>query len=525
MKRQVSNNIVGNWSKSDDRLVNLSQTINMFIEQQGEGATQKSILRSINGTSSVSEFNGACRGMFVSSRTNVLYAVFGVTLYVIENDNGVIKTAEVCTVSALETPVSFIENGGETDDSNYVFLADGVNVYAVNTSSNIEAMKDTVIKFTLPFSVGKKTTIRPTHLAYLYGYLIANDQDTDAFYISYQYPLEAKLPTYESDGTVIVDEDGNIVYEDEVSKDIFQVEEGHLYYAEGDRTGFLTYSEWKPDNTTAICTNGTYLWTFGPLSTQIFNYAADVDQPFKSPTNGANGIGLKATYSLAHTGDYVFFLGSSDIGENAIWQYYNSTLTKISTTDLEREIHSLEDSADAIGQAWLSNGHLFYALTFKKAAKTFVYDVTTQAWHQRSSNDSSWRPQFATYWHNAIHFGTKDGHLVKEESNKWDEYDGTLIKKTRVGGMMVDDLSLFVVDEVRLFISTKNVNAEVFIRWKDSDNDWSSIESYWTGSDFNNRVSVWNVGMARILCFEIVSSANSMFNILGGVIKHTVIDE
>lgn len=526
--RKISNNIVGNWNKSDYGLVNNSSTVNMFVEQQGEGASSTSILRSIYGNELVASLDGTPRGLFVASRgyldAPILYAVSGNKVYCIFKDvNGTINTEYVLTVSNTLDRISFAENGGQTKDTSYVFLADGVNVWCIPNRLNPAEQKNHVIKPTLPLNVETRRTINPTHVAYLYNYLVVNDMNTDAFYLSYQYPLEQKLPKYDSTGTVIVDKDGNIEYEDEISTDIFLVEKGHLYYADGERVGFVTYSEWKPDITNALCTNGTYLYTFGPESTQIFTYTSEVDAPFKSPTNSANGIGCKAPCSVVQNADYIFFLGSASIGNNGIYQYNGLTLSKISTPDIERHINGLSDNTDAIGQCWVENGHLFYALTFNKANQTFVYDTLNQSWHKRESNNDKWALYNAVTWGNDTCFLTEDG-LVKTVLDKYTEWNGQPIVRKRIGGCMVAEHQLFSLDELRLFIDTNRQNGSVYVRWTDNDGPVSDWERLDVGTDYLNKLSVWNLGVHEMLTVEIRYSDDTPFALLGGEIKYALID-
>lgn len=523
--RKLTQNIVGSWSKSDFDLINQSDTVNMYVDKNG----QQEYLRSIKGSSILVDIDGEnkpCRGMFVSSRgyndTPILYVVFGSSLYCVYTDKiGNIKYNRLYdSLSENLDKVCFCENGGQTKETAYVFLVDGVNVYCIPNRLDPREQQDKIFKPNLPITVESKMTIRPTHCAYLYNYLVVNDSNTDAFYISYQYPLEQRLPKYDSTGTVIVDKDGNIVYEEDISTDIFQVDYGHLYY----QTGFITYSEWKPDITTALISNGTYLYTFGPESTQIFNYTSEVDSPFKSPTNGANGIGCKAPNSVVNNSDYIFFLGSASIGNNGIYQYVNNTLTKISTTVLERYINDLKDITDGIGQSWVEDGHLFYSITFNRANKTFVYDVTTGLWSRRESNGNKWNLSNSIQWNNLTCFGTYDGVICYLDSNKNTQYDNSPIVRKRTSGAMITDRQLFSIDELRLFIDTNRQHGKVSVRYRYSDGNWSSYETIDTGTDHLNKLSIWNLGVSDMFTVETVYSDDTPFAILGGEVKYSIID-
>ena len=70
--QSIIQNIIGGWSKSDIRLANLSDSLNLYQETQGDGASASAILRSIRGTTSLLEISGnpVCRGLFQASIYN-----------------------------------------------------------------------------------------------------------------------------------------------------------------------------------------------------------------------------------------------------------------------------------------------------------------------------------------------------------------------------------------------------------------------------------------------------------------------
>ena len=104
-------NIVGGWNVSDVRISNLSESINFFVETAGEGASSTSILRSIQGSTSLLELEGRCRGLFEASRDingkPILFGVFGHSLYVIRNVEGEYQATEL--TNDLTFPIEFNE--------------------------------------------------------------------------------------------------------------------------------------------------------------------------------------------------------------------------------------------------------------------------------------------------------------------------------------------------------------------------------------------------------------------------------
>ena len=529
-------NLVGNWSVSDVRIANLSDSVNMYVETQGEGASTTQMLRSISGSSLLLDISDRpCRGMFECARgldgKPILFAVFGTKVYTIRNINGQFISTEVYSgLTDVDTPVGMCETGGEGSAHPHLIIVDGVNVIACNTELSDDDMMnadmDGFRTIPLPYRVRQEDEenpsqrIQPTHCAYCYNYLIVNDKGTDAFYITYQYPFEREGANHSP-----------------IDYDIFminpwrEVEAGYKDY------GFITYSEWSPDNTIALCSNATLLYTFGPKSTQIFTYNSDVDAPFVSPTNAANSIGIKAVRSLAMIGDYVFYLGSSAIGENGIYYWQSNQLTRCSTPDIERLISKMSNPSDAVGQCWSENGHMFYALSFINDDMTFVYDVSQQVWHRRSSKDAKtnehhyWRLGYATLHYSKLMFGTKDGKIVYLDPNKYDEYDGRPMIRVRRSGMMMNNYQSFVVDNIKLICNTgdhdnPNINPQIMMRYSTDGGYWSNQEIGLLGPQgrYDYDVIWYNLGMTRIMSIELSCSDPINFCILGGKIQYSLID-
>lgn len=508
----IIQNIVGPWSKSNIRIANLSESINMYPETQGKGAAADSILRSIMGTENFMDIEGECRGLYEADKGPdgfpVLFAVFGSNLYIIRDG----EPYEVYnSLTNFNTPVHMCQTGGSHP---HLIVVDGANVLAVDTTLGIEDMRADCRTIQLPYRVNSDSQrIVPTHCAYLYNYLIVNDSGTDAFYTSYQYPFETETDL------------GQMDY------DLFMV--NSTQYKD---YGFITYSEWSPDVNTALISNGTLLYTFGPKSSQIFTYNSDVDMPFVSPTNCANMIGIKAPDSLAIVGDFVFYLGSSAIGENGVYFWRGNQLQRCSTPDVERLIQGFNYPEDAVGECWMENGHIFYALTFRNDDYTLVYDVLEQVWHRRSTkgaNDNlhhAWRPRFAILHDGNILFGVRD-HIVKLSKSKFTEFDDRPIIRMRRSGAMMDSYNQFIVDGIKLICNTgdfkdANLVPQIMMRWSDNGGWWSNQEIGLLGhqGEYGTQVDWFNLGICTVMNIEFSCSDPVDFCIVGAKIQYKEID-
>ena len=220
MAQRIIQNIVGGIHRHELEKVSQSYSLNMFPEtvDAAQSVTDK-VLLSIKGNELAAHIGeGPCRGMYRASRgadgKPILFGCWGSGVYVIRNTANGFTSRRIGQVSnALGEPVHFAETGGEGSSHPHLVVVDGASVFAVDTTLGDSYMQQDWRSIQLPTRVGDEThtqLIRPTHVAYLYGYLIVNDADTDAFYTSIQYPFE----TLDSNNQVIYD----IFYADRNSK-------------------------------------------------------------------------------------------------------------------------------------------------------------------------------------------------------------------------------------------------------------------------------------------------------------------
>lgn len=547
-------NICGSITRSNLVKVGLGESLNMFVETQN--ATEHScdiVMRTVMGEVQAAGITGKCRGMYRVSRgydnRPVLYAVFDKSLYLIDEHNHV---EFIANIGSYGSECHMTETGGYGSAHPHLIIVDGYSVYAVNTGLSIGDQQLDFRAINLPLRVNSKDTyIKPTHCAYLYGYLIVNDAGTDAFYTSYQYPFEVEdtqdAAFYQKRNNFIswwmglddetkqkykageIEDGYYTLYKDFIDGtaddtpekyDVFRVQT--VEFAE---YGFITYSEWCPDNTIALCSNGSKLYTFGERSWQVFSYNDDVNNPFSSPDNAAGNIGIKAPNSLAMLGNTVLWLGSSDIGDNGVFMISDTTIKRISTQDIEREITQIVNPENAYAQIWQEHQHVFYSLTFEDSQKTYVYDVSEQAWHYRSSYDDSnrltfWRYNHATFAYGKIYVGTRDALCYMDE-NKYTEHDGRCILKMRRGGVLTSNDCPFYIDNLRLVTNNgqhsfndqydnMEANPRVSFRYSWDGATWSDYEDAYMGKigRYDYETNIYGCGMGRYFTLEVSTTEN-----------------
>jgi len=510
-------NICGSVSRSNMVKVGLSDSVNLYPETQNptEHSTQL-IMRSIAGCKKfVSyELDGPCRGMYrVSTGIDgqpTLYAVFGSKLYIIGKNGSAYAVASIPTSG---TEVRMCETQGYGASHPHLLMVDGTNCYAVDVTLPISMQMADFRLIELPVKVNDRyTRIHPTHVAYLYGYAVINDAGTDATYVSYQYPF--LQPT-----------DG-----DQIDYDIWRL-------SSTDGLGYIQYAEWCQDNTTALCSNNSKLYTFGPRSFQCWSYTQDKNMPLSSPDNAAANIGLKAINSLCILGTSVLFLGSSDIGENAVYMLSDTTPKRVSTSDIERELSMMVNAENAYASLWQEHRHVFYSLTFEDSHLTYVYDVTENMWHRRASFDIRKNLDYWRYSHATFAYGktmvASGNNLCCMDENVYEEHDGMPIFKMRRGGCITSNDQPFFVDSAEIVVNNgqqqgdlfnlidgelkqpgdTDLNPRISVRYSWDGGNWSDYEDYYLGKigEYAWSTVIWEMGMGRYLTVEVSTSEKIPF--------------
>lgn len=162
---------------------------------------------------------------------------------------------------------------------------------------------------------------------------------------------------------------------------------GPTPYSIGFPGSFFNLKDIYSDNLVTLEELNGELWLIGEKSSEVWPYSGGANFPFSRLPGVAPQIGCAAKNSIALLGESLVWLGRSERGENVVVKTSQYSYEDISTRAVEAAISSYPLVSDAIGFTYEEEGHLFYVLTFPTADKTWVYDVSSQMWHQRASFD------------------------------------------------------------------------------------------------------------------------------------------
>jgi hypothetical protein len=262
-----------------------------------------------------------------------MYVVSGSALYRVSSA----YVATYVGVIGGSGPVSMSDNGTQ------LFIAVNPQGYIYNSSTN------TLAAITDPDFAGAVT------VAYLDGYFVFNEPNSQKIWV-----------TSLLDGTSI------------------------------DPLDFAS-AEGSPDGVVGIIADHRELWVFGTNSVEVWYNSGNADFPLSRIQGAFNELGCAAPYSIAKMDNGLFWLGKDARGQGIVYRANGYTGQRISTHAVEWQIQQYGNLSDAIGYTYQQDGHSFYVLIFPQANTTWVYDVATQAWHERA--------------------GWSNGHFTRHRSN------------------------------------------------------------------------------------------------------------
>ena len=187
-------------------------------------------------------------------------------------------------------------------------------------------------------------------------------------------------------------------------------------------------AEGSPDGLVACMVDHREAWLFGANSVEVWYDAGLADFPLQRIQGAFNEIGCAAPYSVAKLDNGLFWLGSDARGKGIVYRANGYTGQRISTHAVEWQIQQYTDISDAVGYTYQQEGHAFYVLNFPLANTTWVYDVATQAWHERAS--------FA------------DGALNRHRGNCQVQFNGeTIVGDYQDGRIYAFDMEVYTDDD------------------------------------------------------------------------------
>jgi hypothetical protein len=304
-----------------------NRMVNLFPEVIPEGGKEAAFLSRCPGLEFLQTVGtGPIRGLWAHQTNGTdFYVVSGVQVFKL---SGLTATPTLLGTVSGTGPVSIADNGTQ------IFFACNGPSYIYNEVTNVFQ------QITDPDFPGAVT------VGYLDGYFVFNEPDSQKVWVTSIF-----------EGTQI------------------------------DALDFAS-AEGSPDGLVGLIVDHREAWLFGTDSVEVWYDAGLADFPLARIQGAFNEIGCVAAFSIAKLDNGLFWLGTDARGQGIVYRANGYTGTRVSTHAVEYAIAQYGNLADAIAYTYQQEGHAFYVLTFPTGNATWVYDVATQAWHERAGWDN-----------------------------------------------------------------------------------------------------------------------------------------
>ena len=150
-------------------------------------------------------------------------------------------------------------------------------------------------------------------------------------------------------------------------------------------------AEGAPDRLVALFVDHTEAWMMGEWSIEVYGAADSTDNPYQRIQGAVIEQGCAAAFSIAKLDNSIFWLGRNKQGDGIVFRANGYTPVPVTTRAIEYAIAQWPTLENAVAFSYVQEGHGFYVLTSPATedwnGETWVYDVTTQMWHQRAYLD------------------------------------------------------------------------------------------------------------------------------------------
>ena len=334
-----------------------NRMVNLFPEIIPEGGKEPAFLSRAPGLRLLATVgDGPVRGLWPFGAN--LYVVSGTKLYKVDT---VYAVTELGTVSGTIAPVSMANNGTQ------LFVACDGNSYIYNPGTGV-FIQITDADFPGAGKVG-----------YLDDYFVLNKPNDNELWVS-------------------------------------ALGDGLLY----DATVGFAEIEGSPGDIVSLVVTNREVWIFKGTTTEVWYNAAGSAFPLAVIQGAFIDIGCLAASSVVRLDNSVFWLGRDSNGQGVVYRVVGYQAQRISTHSIEWQIQQYSTLSDAIAYGYQQDGHVFYVLTFPTADATWVYDVSTQAWHERAGLNNG---EFVRHRGNCYAFFNGENILGDFENGKLYGFD------------------------------------------------------------------------------------------------------
>lgn len=429
------------------------RTVNLYPEINALGTGKEREIASLVPTPGlrrlVTASSDGCRGFYTASNGDV-FTVIGDKFYKLSSAWVLTEFGSLGTDSGR---VSMADNGLQ------VVMVDGQAGYVYTIASGILS------------TISDPDFLGANHVRYLDGYFIFDEPDSNQWYIS------------------------------------------GLNDTTFDALDIAT-AEASPDEIVNIEINNHNVFVFGTQTIEVYYNSGDADFPFVRINGAVIDVGCSAPSTLCKMAGALFFLGGDANGSGIVYMMQGYQAVRISTPAIEKVIRGLtpEQIEAATAHTYQQGGHLFYCLNLPGTETTFVYDVSTSFWHDRTYlnlwSQERHRAECSTVAYGTLIVGDYENGKIYQLDPDYYFDDTTPIVRERIAPHTSSGLKLVRHNSFQLDMETgvgldgtgQGTDPVASIRWSDNGgHSWSNWHEADIGTigNFGTRVIWRRLGVSR----------------------------
>lgn len=257
------------------------------------------------------------------------------------------------------------------------------------------------------------------------------------------------------------------------------------------------------------------LYIQGESTSEVWSNTGASTFPFERITGAFMHQGTASPATMVSVANGVAWIGGDTRGQGIAWFARGFEPVRISTHAVETAWKSYSSIQDAFAFAYTRDGHQFWMINFPTGNATWVYDCTSQMWHERGwwngSGFDRHRSSFHMYAFGTHYVGDRTNGKIYSMDEAWHDDAGTAIHRVRTSPHVSDDDSWLFCSKFRLDMeNTGALNPKL---------DWSDDGGHTfvpgtprtTASQTSGAISVYDfqrLGRFRDRVFRVTITAN-----------------
>jgi hypothetical protein len=207
-----------------------------------------------------------------------------------------------------------------------------------------------------------------------------------------------------------------------------------------------------PDEANALHVLDGRLYVFGKRVTEVWVLQGG-ELPVARDESLVLEFGCVAPGVIASKDEIMCWIGYDKEGVTSVVASDGGRPTRISTSDVEKELQSYEIVEDARAFMYIENGRLFYQVNFKSANTSWLYCFHSKTWSRLAYKDSDrHRAENHVFFNGKKYVGDYELPIMYAFSNKYFSDNGIGIRRTWVSDIIIPNKGEpFSVQQIRFY--------------------------------------------------------------------------